>query len=84
MDTDGNLYVGEHEIYEFHHSTFMGGQAVGGAGEITVKNGKVVRFSDKSGYYHPGKVQTEQTMDVLRSKGVDVENIDELAVGKYW
>jgi hypothetical protein len=39
------------KIGRFHHSTFMGGGSVIGAGEWVVKQGKLISFSAVSGHY---------------------------------
>jgi hypothetical protein len=39
------------KLNKFHHSTFMGGGSVIGAGEWIVRQGKLVSFSANSGYY---------------------------------
>jgi hypothetical protein len=47
------LYIGSHIAGEQHHSSFLGGGAVSGAGEIAVVNGRIRLITCKSGHYKP-------------------------------
>ncbi|WP_132428674.1 WXG100 family type VII secretion target [Pseudonocardia endophytica] len=54
VDDKGNLYASnEQEKGALHHSSFLSGGPVAGAGEIGVVNGKVTFLSDRSGHYSP-------------------------------
>jgi len=50
---NGNFYSHSHKFAHFHHSTFLAGGAVRGAGEWVVTNGKIRQISGKSGHYRP-------------------------------
>ena len=50
---NGNFYSHSHKIGRFHHSTFLAGGVVRGAGEWRVTAGKIVQISGKSGHYQP-------------------------------
>jgi hypothetical protein len=75
MDNQGNLYAAPHKLAEFHHSSFLSGGPVAGAGEIVVRDGKVILISDKSGHYQPPPQYRQQVLDQLGSQGVDVSTI---------
>ncbi|MFD4354933.1 hypothetical protein ACFWPX_20430 [Nocardia sp. NPDC058518] len=73
MDKDGYLYSAPyHIIGEFHHSSFLAGQPVAGAGEIAASQGKIVLISDHSTHYQPARKYTRQVVDSLRRQGVAV------------
>jgi|GEM_PF-3781464 len=59
----------------FHHSSFLAGQEVGGAGEMQVRDGQIELVSDASGHYRPGSKQMLQTVQELERKKVPVERM---------
>ncbi|MFI5342805.1 MAG: hypothetical protein ACHQUC_01155 [Chlamydiales bacterium] len=63
MGPDQTLYATSQIVNEKHHSSFMAGGAVIGAGECKVVDGKLTMISNKSGHYKPSK---ENMLDVLR------------------
>ena len=66
MSQDGRFYSTSHKIGLFHHSSFMGGGAVAGAGEIKVVGGTVQYITNKSGHYTPGDKELTQTLHALQ------------------
>jgi hypothetical protein len=59
-----------------HHSSFLAGEDVAGAGEMSVnRQGFVTEITDRSGHYKPGEQQTTQTLDELENKGVNLDNV---------
>ncbi|SDC78932.1 hypothetical protein SAMN05192589_103228 [Paracidovorax valerianellae] len=71
MDHDGNLYASNyHAPGKFHHSSFLAGQPVAGAGEITVHNGEIQSLTRNSGHYRPSAAQLEQVAHSLSSQGL--------------
>jgi hypothetical protein len=73
MDEDGNLYAStEQEAGKFHHSSFLGGEPVAGAGEIEVENGEIKVISDHSGHYTPERPFTRRVVARLRAMGVSI------------
>ncbi|MBS0652986.1 MAG: hypothetical protein JSR39_05595 [Verrucomicrobia bacterium] len=81
---DHQLYVGNHIPFKFHHTSFFGGSAVIGAGEImTDPSGKLVAVTDKSGHYKPKKKHMVDALKVLSGeKGIDLTNITLIVVPK--
>ncbi len=74
MDDQGNLYASNyHEVGQFHHSSFLGGKPVAGAGHITVKDGEVVMMDNKSGHYTPGKEFADRVKNELIRQGVQLK-----------
>jgi hypothetical protein len=66
MGKDGRFYSTSHKIGLFHHSSFLGGGDVAGAGEIKVVGGTVQYITNKSGHYWPGDVELAQTLHALQ------------------
>ena len=82
MDEQGNVYASNyHGVGEFHHSSFMGGKPVSGAGELEVRNGEVIGITDRSGHYTPTQDMTRQTVERLRQQGIPIrdDQIDMIA-----
>jgi hypothetical protein len=75
MDEQGNIYASnDHRRGRFHHSSFLAGGPVAGAGELRVVDGKLELISDQSGHYLPPRELTQQVVDRLRSLGVEVSD----------
>jgi uncharacterized Zn-binding protein involved in type VI secretion len=74
MDENGNLYAGDQKAFEFHHSSFLAGKPVAGAGEIEVYKGEITFMNRRSGHYEPTSEMLWQTVDELRANGMQVED----------
>jgi hypothetical protein len=73
MAENGDLYASNYqEIGAFHHSSLLAGDPVAGAGELQVSNGEIQIISDKSGHYMPTRDYTMQTVNYLRSLGLNI------------
>ena len=71
------FYSGSHSVGEFHHSSFLSGGAVLGAGEIkTNSEGQIISISNKSGHYKPGKGELINTLKFLQDKAIDLSSIE--------
>lgn len=70
MDEFGNLYAGDQELGSRHHSSFLGGRTVTAAGEIEVRDGRLVVLSDRSGHYLPRGELNDYAVDLLRRQGL--------------
>lgn len=82
MDEYGNLYASsKHEVGRFHHSSFLAGGPVAGAGELAVTIGRLLFLSDRSGHYMPDREHLEQVIARLRKGGVDLGGVD---VRRWW
>ena len=66
MGRDGRFYSTSHKIGLFHHSSFLAGDSVAGAGEIQVVGGTVQYITNKSGHYTPGDKELSQTLHALQ------------------
>lgn len=73
MDENGNIYAStKHSMGKFHHSSFLAGGDIAGAGELKVSNGELKLLSDQSGHYKPSWAMTQQVIKELQSRGVPV------------
>ncbi len=53
ISPDDKLYVASHLPEKFHHSSFLSGAPVKGAGELVICKGQMRVFTPKSGHYKP-------------------------------
>ena len=78
MDGEGNIYASTYQrIGDFHHSSFLGGKDVAGAGELVVRDGRLEGISLRSGHYQPTPEMQAQVLRVLESKGIDISRVVE-------
>ncbi|CAH1760172.1 5091_t:CDS:2 [Entrophospora sp. SA101] len=75
-DCTGKFYVGKKTKGDFHHSSFLAGGAIGAAGGIKVRNGKLLEINPKSGHYKPSQKHFEALVERLRTEGIDVDSDD--------
>jgi hypothetical protein len=76
MSPEGRLYAsGAQEVGRFHHSSFLAGGEVAGAGELVVRNGRITELTDRSGHYRPDPAQVWETLERLRRSGVDLDQV---------
>lgn len=76
MDEHGNMFASNvQQVGYLHHSSFLGGRPVAGAGEIVVENGKLMLISRKSGHYQPHTEHQLQVSDILSEQGVDITKL---------
>lgn len=79
MDADGQIYIIENSpltACRFHHSSFVGGGPVAGAGHITIRDGRIISVNNFSGHYHPPDKLLDQVLSVLKEKNVKVKRIE--------
>lgn len=62
-------------VIEAYHSSITGGQPVDAAGEIEIRDGRVVAISNLSGHYRPGPEHLLNTLSWLAGRGIDVSGI---------
>ncbi|MFB7724463.1 hypothetical protein [Nocardia sp. NPDC056100] len=74
MDKNGSIYASlYHGPGEFHHSSFLAGAPVAGAGELQVANGELRLITDASGHYRPGPDFTKQVIEEMRRQGLTID-----------
>lgn len=63
-DPHGNLFASHYApVGEFHHSSFLGGEPVGTAGELAAEDGMIRKITNNSGHYRPDR---DSCLDFLR------------------
>lgn len=72
MDPAGNFYVAPMIAGRFHHSSFLAGEPVAGAGEMTIVNGTLIRISNSSGHYRPDLRNMLQVLQELVNNNVNL------------
>lgn len=77
MDQEGVIYAFTRHVQgKFHHSSFLAGGDVAGAGELKVSNGDLKLISNKSTHYCPTRDMTIQVAKELRARGVPLDDVD--------
>ncbi|WP_227507674.1 RHS repeat-associated core domain-containing protein, partial [Yersinia thracica] len=72
IGTDNKMYVHNHKIDEFHHSSFFSGKNVKDAGMIATAKGQILYINAKSGHYQPDSRQKLATTDFLYNENADM------------
>ncbi|WP_194727027.1 PAAR domain-containing protein [Noviherbaspirillum malthae] len=76
MDESGNIYASKAaKVGEFHHSSFLAGRPVAGAGELEAISGEITAISDSSGHYKPNARIMKQVVAELEERGVVTDYI---------
>jgi hypothetical protein len=70
------FYGGVKSIGEFHHSSFLSGAPVAGAGTFFLENGEIVKVSDHSGHYVPGIKEMIAVLKAMNAQGADLSSIE--------
>lgn len=74
MDENGKIFAStDYWVGEFHHSSFLGGEAVVMAGEIEVINGFLVGVSNSTGHYRTKERHMIQFLNSLKEKGINID-----------
>ncbi len=81
-DTDIKKLAPDERLVAVHHSSPLGGQAVGGAGEIVADKGAVRRVTDQSGHYEPEADLTHQSVASLKQQGAKLVDDEVVGMGK--
>ena len=81
MDGHGNLYASQHKVGIFHHSSFLAGGDVTGAGEIKIERGAVKAITNKSGHYLPTSEEMVQVFEELEARGVNLSAVEYIPMG---
>jgi hypothetical protein len=81
MDKSGNVYASmEQKVGYMHHSSFLGGQNVVGAGELQAIEGRLQLMTNQSGHYQPTPGQNAIVEEAFREMGVT--GFGSLSMGK--
>ena len=72
---DRRFFSASHEVGTFHHSSFLAGGPVMGAGEWSINQGRLVMISNKTGHYRAGAQELFHVMLRLSVNGVDLSSV---------
>jgi hypothetical protein len=76
IDSNERLYCASHLPGVFHHSSFLGDEAVMAAGELkSDASGKITQISSKSGHYRPTRQENEEMLKWFQARGVDLNQV---------
>ena len=76
MDAAGKIFSSTYRKHlVFHHSSFLSGASVAGAGEWAVAEGKLLMISNQSGHYLPQDYIFAQTVLRLFDAGIDLTGV---------
>lgn len=71
MTPMGEIYFSDKPIFrEFHHSSFIAGNDVAAAGELRIKDGKLLSVNNRSGHYRPTYAHILQFLLELQTQGL--------------
>jgi hypothetical protein len=70
------FYVFKERRGEIQHISITLGEAVLGAGEIKIKDERIVEINNLSGHYRPTRLQLMNVLEYLASFGVDVDSFN--------
>ena len=75
LGLDRKLYIGEHSINKFHHSSFFSGGPVLAGGEIAIDSGRVVGITNKTGHYRAGPRELRALLEHFVLCLVDISDL---------
>ena len=73
LSTNNQFYVHFHDTGRFHHSSFLNGAPVKGAGKMRIANGALLSVDPSSGHYGPS---TEHQLNVVRGLALLMKRAD--------
>lgn len=83
MDKSGNIYASmQQKVGYMHHSSFLGGQNVVGAGELQASQGRLQLITNQSGHYQPTPEQNAIVDQAFKEMGVT--GFHSLFMGRRW
>jgi hypothetical protein len=80
MDKSGRIFAAQHKVGLFHHSSFLAGGSVAGAGEIKVDQGTIKSITNKSGHYQPTALEMLQVFNELQTRGISLDGLEYIHV----
>lgn len=73
------MYSGPKIRGHFHHSSFLAGGSIIGAGNLEILEGVLTQIKPHSGHYMPSAEEFVKLLDLLKSWGI---NMDDVSIGK--
>ena len=71
MSATGEIYIGDSSLHSFHHSSFLAGKPVSGAGNFKIRNNQIIYLDNLSGHYKPEVDHTFQVVEELLKRGFE-------------
>ena len=81
ISPEKELFAGETVFEKFHHSSFLEGRPVLGAGQIQVNNGTLLKVTNDSGHYRPDLSRHYNTLLFLKKSGLVLSSFKSKALG---
>ncbi|HVV87919.1 MAG TPA: hypothetical protein VHE35_32990 [Kofleriaceae bacterium] len=81
MNAAGQFFAGKGMPGIVHHSSFMAGGAVAAAGEVSIRDGRLLSISNNSGHYQPGPAYLWQAVKQLEVIGAPLDEIMVSVIG---
>ena len=81
MNAAGQFFAGKGMAGVIHHSSFLAGGAVSAAGEVSIRDGRMVSISNNSGHYQPGPAYLWQAVKQLEVLNAPLDEIMVSVVG---
>eukprot|EP00947_MAST-08B_sp_MAST-8B-sp1_P004389 g4389.t1 len=76
LRVEDGLFVADHVLNKFHHSSIFAGKPVDFAGELRATGGRIEVLVNKSGHYKPGQEEVLKMLVYLRDRGVSIDTFD--------
>jgi hypothetical protein len=70
------LYAGPKVRGHFHHSSFLSGGAIVGAGNLAIEKGILKSIKPHSGHYMPSCEEFLKLLELFKSWGVNMDNVE--------
>ena len=78
MDEQGAIFIEKASpmlTCKFHHSSFVAGAPVAGAGQIKIRQGKATFIDNCSGHYRPSDDLMDQVLSLLKQQNIEVDRV---------
>lgn len=83
LDHQSRLYLQIKNRGKTNHTSLSNGKAVLAAGNLQVKEGKIIAIDTFSGHYKPTEIQLITFLEYLRNSNVDINTIKVTYVAEY-
>lgn len=83
LDSQGRLYLQIKNRGKTNHTSLSNGHAVLAAGNVKVKDGKIIEVDTFSGHYKPTEVQLITFLTFLKKAHVDLDKVKMTYVAEY-
>lgn len=70
IDLHGNVYIKELNNNKIRHPNFLSGENVKCAGELEIRDGKIISIDNASGHYSPGPFSLNSALTILEKNNM--------------